>query len=215
MKKYIVAWYLLMCSLVVQGQYLSHEPSFIANDMIWNPGSTAERDYLEYGVFYRQQWSGFTNAPRTLMIHGEYPFLYNNFSLGGYLYGERVGIMDFYKVGLNYAYKLPLGLSRSDQLSIGLSATFSKFQINRQAINARESGDQAIVNFGGDGLIPDVDLGVFYISDKRVQQERSYYFIGLSANGLIRGIGLLESETSQASIHRQLHSNVMLMGFCP
>lgn len=200
---------LMMC-LTAKAQHMSHEPSFLANDMIWNPGSTAERDYLEYSVFYRNQWTGFNNAPRTLMIHAEYPFLYNNFSVGGYLYNDQSGIVDFVKAGLNYAYKLKLGIRRSDQLSIGVSANISKFRLNRNRIISTNNNDPNLSVLTNSGLKPDVDFGIHYISDSRTNQDRSYFFVGLSANSLIQGLDFINAESGSLDFERTFGANAMI-----
>jgi len=210
MKRYIIFLILLSNYSIGFTQTFSHEPSFIANDMIWNPASTAERDYLEYGAFYRQQWVGFDGAPKTLMAHVEYPFLYNDFSIGGYIYSDRSGVMDYFKAGANYAYKMKIGLKRFDQLSIGLSANISKFSLNAGRAAARDTGDPNILNFNGSALKPDFDIGVFYLSDSRVTRERSYYFVGLSANSVVNGVDLFRQENPQPGIDRDLHANAML-----
>ena len=194
----------------MNAQHFSYEPSFISNDMIWNPASTAERDYLEYGVFYRQQWSGFRDAPKTIMAHAEYPFLYNNMSIGGYFYGDKAGVIDYFKAGLNYAYKVKIGIKRHDQLSIGLSANISQFSLATNRIISNNPEDPTIFMLEGTSLKPDADLGILYISDSRVKRDRSYWYFGMSANSLVHGIDLFRQTDSSMGINASFHGNAML-----
>lgn len=191
----------------LSGQYFSYEPSFISNDMIWNPGSTAEREYLEYGVFYRQQWAGFRDAPRTFMAHVEYPFLYQNMSVGGYLYGDRAGLLDYFKAGLNYAYKVKLGIKRHDQMAIGIGVNVSQFKIDINRVRSNSPEDPNIMNMDFGGLQPDMDLGFMYISDNRVKRERSYWYVGMSTNSLLNGTELFRKNDRTMGLRGSLHAN--------
>ena len=211
MKKSIVIF--LFCfsiPMVLTAQHFSYEPSFISNDMIWNPGSTAERDYLEYGVFYRQQWTGFRDAPRTIMAHAEYPFLYNNMSVGGYFYGDRSGIVDYFKAGFNYAYKMKLGRRRHDQIAVGVGATISQFKLANSRIVSNGPEDPIIFNADFGGINPDLDLGFMYISDNRVKTDRSYWYFGLSGNSLINGTELFRNNDQSMAINGNLHANALV-----
>lgn len=209
-RKLLYIFAILLAHNIISAQHFSHQPSFLANDMIWNPGSTAERDYLEYGIFYRNQWTGFSNAPKTIMIHAEYPFLYNNFSIGGYLYNDQSGVVDFLKAGFNYAYKLKLGFKRFDQLSIGISTNISNFRLNSDRIISTNMNDPNFSSFTNTGLKPDVDFGLHYISDSRTNQDRSYFFIGLSANSLIQGLEIQSTENNPSDFRRIFGANAML-----
>lgn len=199
-------------------QQFAYEPSFMSNDMIWNPGSTAEKDYLEYGIFFRQQWAGFAGAPRTMMAHVEYPFEYQNISLGGYIYADQAGVINYFKTGISYAYKMKLGMSKRDRLSLGINVNASQFRLNRNDIRAVDIDDVNLNNFTNTSIRPDFDLGLFYISDHRLDRQyrkRSYYFVGLSANSIISGLQLFKQDPNSIDIYSDLHLNAMIGGKVP
>lgn len=213
----MMRFYILILGLFVlhnaTGQTLSHEPTFIYNDMIWNPGSTAERDFLEFGAFYRNQWSGFDGSPRTFMAHIEYPFQYQNASVGGYIYADRSGIIDYVKASFSYAYKIKLGFSRNDRLSLGIAASASQFQINTDQIRAVDIDDENLYNYDGGGIKPNMDFGLMYISNTKLSsryRQSGYYFIGLSANSLINGLDIYRNNDQTIGLNSNLHSNAIV-----
>lgn len=177
---------LLFLPALLYGQQQTFNSPLSPLNFVLNPALTAPGSYMEAGAFYRQQWAGFENAPRTAVVHGQFPLISQNFSIGGYLLHDETGLIDANEIGLTTAYKLKLGITKYDQLSIGISAVAKQLGFDGNNAIAISTTDPSLtgeeiniktINFGS---------GFFYTTnrDMFINQYNSF-FVGGSATQLV------------------------------
>jgi type IX secretion system PorP/SprF family membrane protein len=190
-------------SSTIFGQQLTHRTPLSPLDFILNPAMTAHGEYMEAGAFYRQQWAGFDNAPRTTAIYGQYPLIYQNVSFGGYFLKDETGLLDSDEFGITTSYKINIGLTNYDQLSIGISAIAKQLRFDGTNALATSNNDPSIlnnelkigsVNFGG---------GFFYTTDKTMfENQNNAFYIGASAMQFIpRGESTADTQSFKERFH--------------
>lgn len=101
---------LLFClcfSFEVSAQWDSQVSQYWRVKTYYNPSFAAEKDTLQAGVLYRQQWVGVENAPKSFIITGDMPirFLGRKHGIGLLVMTESIGLFRNTMVGVQYAYK--------------------------------------------------------------------------------------------------------------
>jgi type IX secretion system PorP/SprF family membrane protein len=141
------------------------------NQMIINPAYAGARDALAVVALNRQQWVGFSGAPKTtcLSVHG--PILDKNLGLGLTVVNDVMGprnVIGFYG---NVAYILKL--SNKMKLSFGVNGGYNRYQFNFNDIKFQkdEAPTELTQNLTKGTL--DINSGLYL--------RTSSFFMGLSA----------------------------------
>lgn len=156
--------------------YLSH---FDNTGFLWNPAMTGVDQYMRTSIFYRQQWLGFENAPRTGYLAFEYPWLKQNMSFGGAIITDQSGPVSKNGIKVSYAYKLERLLNRQDQMSFGISADFTQFTYDPAGEVFNDAGDLLLTSGKNSLIFPSVGAGFYYTNNVEEFDDNSFYF-GLS-----------------------------------
>lgn len=192
MKKLLCGLVLFTWSLAAVCQQDYQFNQFFNDKVSLNPGATGLNDNC-LGVFYRQQWVGFSGNPTTYLLNYHQPVKQLKGGLGISAFNDRLGTqlqqnpssgeitgvdgnaIITNAVRLNYSFHLPLGPGR---LGLGLG-------IGYQGTNAG-SDWYAIDGVANDGAIPssrddsagslDLNFGAFYKTAK--------FWAGLSSTHL-------------------------------
>lgn len=196
----------------VSAQQLSERTYFSSAAYIWNPAMTGAFNYWEAGATYRQQWSGFNEAPRTVTLQGQYPFEDYNMSIGGFFVNDKILPLTSNTLGMNYAYKLNLGIARYDQLSIGLQAGFTQYFLDSQNILANDQDDILLPSGEGNQIRPNFGGGIYYTSYARSAYDESYFFFGLAAQQALPQNLIFDEFGGPANLKRALHGNMLIGG---
>lgn len=158
MKKLLFSILLLATGLVLCAQQRPHYTQYILNNYVLNPALSGIENYTDVKLSIRDQWSGFSGAPRTtyLTIHGpigkaDYKTTATSFQVPGEnprgqaywenytasephhgigmsLVNDRTGNFNRFTAALSYAYHL--GLSPRLNLAGGFSAGISTVGLN-------------------------------------------------------------------------------------
>lgn len=144
------------------------------NQMVINPAYAGARDGLSVVADNRQQWVGFSGAPKTtcLSIHG--PILRKNLGLGLTVVNDIMGPRNVTSIYGNVAYLLKL--TKDTRLSFGLNAGYNRYQFNFDKIDWKvdEVSNQLFSNQVKGTL--DINGGLFL--------KGKNYFFGVSATHL-------------------------------
>ena len=152
---------------------------YMFNQMAVNPGYAGSHDVICASAVHRQQWAGWTGAPVTSVFTANAPFKLFGAShgVGLTVMSDELGFSQDVSIGLDYAYRFPLGPGK---LGIGVSGLF----LNK-ALSA-EWNIPGGTNPADDWAIPsekesvtgfDMGFGVFYRAEK--------VYLGLSATHLL------------------------------
>jgi type IX secretion system PorP/SprF family membrane protein len=125
-----------------QGQY----SQYMMNYSLINPAVAGTSDYLDIRLGYRNQWTGFSGAPRNYYLSGHMPLnkVHNKHVkqrdkgdpyhvVGGVFSGQKLGALSHNAGYLTYAFHLPLTSKLT--MSMGAVAGFNQFALDVNALN--------------------------------------------------------------------------------
>lgn len=111
-----------------------------------NPAIVGYSGCFEANIQHKNQWSKLAGRPTNYLLQGQVG-LGENSGLGINLNSWKAGLLQNNKLGISYAYHLPIG--NQSKLSLGLTANI---------MNQNISSSSAIVFDNGDGILNSGDL---------------------------------------------------------
>lgn len=164
-------FYLLIIILVAVSekffaQQLPHFSNFMLNELYINPAVAGKYQYVDARAFYRYQWIGITDAPRTfnLTVHG--PLAKQKMGLGLNVFTDIVGPTRREGANVNYAYHLLLSKEKEIKLSMGLYAGFTRWGIDGHKLILHDAGDENLLVQYQTVFLPDFGTGLHLYSKK-------------------------------------------------
>lgn len=159
---------LILVSMVVmafnaKAQQLPLTSQYMFNDLIINPAVAGSKDDALLSLSFRKQWAGINEAPISQTLSG-HTYLGKGVGIGGLFINDSYGPSRITGVGAAVSYMFPT--SEKTKLSFGLNPNFTQFTINRNRLITEVSGDNAIANATYNGLVPDMNFGVLWFSNK-------------------------------------------------
>jgi type IX secretion system PorP/SprF family membrane protein len=188
--KFLISLLLLSQVILSRGQQIPLFSYFTYNYINYNPAVTGYTPCFEARAGYRQQWLGFSGAPRSgfALAHGKFGEKKRNFhGLGGYVETDNAGPFNFTSMNLNYAYHLRV--SKGYTLASGISVGFSQYRIDFGSMALEQQDiDPVISGSVSDFVFPQINLGFWLYKEDR--------FYGLSVRQLKHNdIGDLQPKT--------------------
>lgn len=194
MKKLALISALVICGFTATGQQLPLFSQYLYNKFLINPAVAGSDGYSSFSLTAREQWIGYSGAPRTFSFSGQTRVLKRGYSLkktargntfrpktdgkvgfGGYLFSDRNGLIQ--RTGFQASYSYHMWIENSTQLSLGLAVTGYHFRINENEINFEDPNEPWLNNELRRGVfIPDADFGLYILNPK--------YNIGFSTEQL-------------------------------
>lgn len=187
MKRYFILILALAVVIAAHAQNRQNIANFSQFQQYFNPALTANSGTVIKN-FYREQWSGFEDAPRTLFLSGEA-------NLSDLTKGNADGLQHAFGISIlhdtygalttnNLALSYGAGVKLSDvfRLGAGISATYNNNSIDEGKLVVDEEGDQAYLSLlNGSNKVNKygVTLGVALTSDD--------FYAGYSLTDLIKG----------------------------
>ncbi len=233
MKVKLFIFYILLWPGALFAQQQFQLTQFFQSANIINPAATGIEDFVDLKVGFRQQWSGFDDAPRTYYIsaHGaikpDKGFEYKNNSLrisnpnlyqdlqgntepklihgvGGYIVRDEQG--EFNQTSSYASYASHFRLGQSFQLSVGVSAGLSNRRWGLDQITLRVPEDELYDTYLSQGVIDnyfDMNAGIMLYS--------SNFYFGYSAAQLLQNdIQSSESTVGKLNIHHYVMTGYRL-----
>jgi len=133
---------LIAFSIGAQGQQLQQVSQFMLNNYAINTAEAGRDSIVEARLLNRTQWTGITDAPRTLNLSVFGATKNPNIGIGGLLYSDIVGPTRRSGVRFSYAYHFNLTSEWKLGLSAGLGAL--QFSIDGSRIQLEEEDDPAL-----------------------------------------------------------------------
>lgn len=192
------AVFILCCLLLKVGSYGQQLPlysQYLYNRFLINPAVAGSDGYTSYNITAREQWVGYSGAPRTFSFSGQTRLLKRSYvlkntksrrqifrpsydgriGLGGYVFSDRNGLI--MRNGFSASYSYHLWLQSNTQLSLGLSFTGYHFKINEKEIVFEDPDEPWLNNELRRGtFVPDAAFGVYVLNPR--------YSIGFSTDQL-------------------------------
>lgn len=204
-KLFIISLVTLGLSGTLTAQQESQFTQFYLNPYIFNPAASGMTSLIDVNLGFRQQWAGFSGAPRTIFgtVHSRIKFNKKDgnalqefrpdgafFSspqvstgvlkhvVGGRIYSDQMGPFNKMSLGASYSFHFPL--VKSVNMSFGVSGGWSNFGLNPDKVNLYHQNDASYMNLltnGGNQNFFDMQAGTMIYS--------KYFEIGYSMTQVI------------------------------
>ncbi len=173
MKKYFFALLIIALAAPSFAQQVAQYSQYMFHGLYINPAYAGYRGPVNFHSYYRSQWTGMPDGPRTIALAADMRTPSDNVGLGVNLMTDRVGLEKRVYAYANYAYRLRVGWDPEDRLSfgLGLGVIHSGFDnasartLDPEALNIENS------------FLPDARFGVYY--------SNNTFFAGVGADNLI------------------------------
>lgn len=172
MKRYIVIICALILPIAIYAQFDTQIGHYTYLPTTFNPAAAGENDLMKVAGIYRLQFTGMTNAPRTLFFTFSSPFVIGKtrHGAGVKFMNDNFGLFTSRAFDVQYCYRQPLG---KGYLSFGadlgfVSIGFQGDSVNLEDLNSdyHQIDDQSIVNGEENGMNFDLALGIMYSTDR-------------------------------------------------
>lgn len=195
-----IIFYLLTCNFAA-GQQLPLYSQYLYNKFLLNPAVAGSDGYTSFNLTAREQWVGYTGAPRTFSFSAQGRFLKRSYilkhtnarrtiyrpatdgrvGLGGYVFSSRNGLVQRTGFQVSYAYHMWL---RETQVSMGLAFTGYHFKIDESQIRFEDPDDPWLNDNLRRGIfVPDASFGIYILNAR--------YNAGFSAEQLFEATAKL------------------------
>jgi type IX secretion system PorP/SprF family membrane protein len=194
-KRFIFILLIFLTVSFAYGQQLPLYSQYLYNKFLINPAVAGSDGYTSVSLTAREQWVGYSGAPRTFSVSWQTRVLKKSFILkqtrikreifrpksdgrvgfGGYVFSDKNGLIQRNGFQISYAYHM--WLQKSTQLSFGLAFTGYYYKIDEKQINFEDPNEPWLNNNLRRGtFVPDVSFGVYVLNAK--------YSFGFSADQL-------------------------------
>lgn len=184
-------------------QQLPLYSQYLYNKFLINPAHAGSDGYTSYNVTAREQWIGYSGAPRTYSMSFQTRLLKRGYridrnvfneavykpkttgriGLGGYIFSDRNGLVQ--RTGFQTSYCYNLWIRDFTQLSMGLAFTGYYFKVNVNEMSFEESGEPLLHDKLRKGIfVPDIDFGIYILNPKY-----DFGFSALQLLGAVEKIG--------------------------
>lgn len=175
---------LIMMPAGILGQQLPLYSQYMFNQYLINPAVAGSDGFTSFNLTAREQWLGYSGAPRTYSFSYQTRLLKRGYlirgsssgrkvlrqrsegrvGLGGYVFNDRNGIID--RTGIQASYAYHFWLYGGTQLSFGLSGTAFHFRIDEDEIRFEDVDDPILLNsdLRKGVFVPDANFGVYLLN---------------------------------------------------
>lgn len=132
---------------------------YIMNPVLINPAATGFNGNHNVFLHYKNQWTGFVNAPRTIAAS------YNGaigekLGIGGYLSSDNAAGMSNFRGLLSYSFRFKMNDFKG---ALGLSTEFKRMSFSNEIFSnpLYQSGDNVVENAFDNGNFFDATMGAY------------------------------------------------------
>jgi Bacteroidetes-specific putative membrane protein len=187
--------FLFLIGNLTFGQQLPLFSQYLYNKFLINPAVAGSDGYTSVSLTAREQWVGYSGAPRTFSFSWQTRMLKKSFILkqtrvkravyrpksdgkvgfGGYVFSDKNGLIQ--RTGFQVAYAYHMWLQKNTQLSFGLAFTGYYYKIDETQINFEDPNEPWMNNNLRRGIfVPDLTFGAYLLN--------ANYSLGFSADQL-------------------------------
>jgi type IX secretion system PorP/SprF family membrane protein len=142
---------------------------------MYNPGFCGTKRFLDFRMFYRNQWDGFAGAPKTYAASLNMRLAKGKVGLGGFAFSDQIGPFKTTYAGGTFAYHL-----RFDdvELSFGVQGIYMSQRFDGSLVTLHNSVDKAIdVTSTSNVKGSDGSVGLVLLNDR--------FYLAIGANNII------------------------------
>lgn len=178
------------------GQQMPLYSQYLYNEFLINPAHAGSDGYTSFNITAREQWVGYSRAPRTYSVSWQTRVLKSKYQVkknifnrqvyrpktdgrvgfGGYVFSDRNGLVQ--RTGFQATYSYHMWIYDFTQLSMGLALTGYHYKINAQEESFSDPGEPWLNDNMRKGVfIPDLDFGIYLLNPR--------YDLGFSTQQLL------------------------------
>jgi type IX secretion system PorP/SprF family membrane protein len=169
MNRFILSLLTILFPMHLAAQMLTVSHHYKSDALSINPAFAGCYNSLSATLLYRNQWVGFSEAPKSQMLSVHAPLNNDRIGLGLLIEKNSIGIFKETNFIGNYAYRIELG---EGKLSFGLGFGVTVHNIAWNELIASDANDIQLINNPSTAVLPAFSLGTYYYTKK--------YFIGFS-----------------------------------
>jgi type IX secretion system PorP/SprF family membrane protein len=170
MKKLFLHSALILFSIVGFGQLHSLSNQYVLNGLAINPGYAGSDEALSTTLMYRNQWTGFEGAPKTITAAIHSPLRNELIGLGLLVVNDQIGVNSETSIIGNYAYMIEMGDAKLS-FGVGIGVTF--LNVAWDQLDVTDMDDIGLNNAAVNITNPNFSAGMYYYNKD--------FFLGLSA----------------------------------
>ena len=169
MNRIILSILAISFTFQMSGQMFPLSDHYVVNALVINPAYAGCQDALSLTASYRDQWAGFSDAPKSYILSVHTPVFNDRVGLGLLVENNSIGIFKETTILGNYAYRMEL---QGGKLALGLGFGFTAYNTAWNKLIAADANDMQLMNNPSSTVLPNFSLGAYYYTKK--------YFIGIS-----------------------------------
>lgn len=167
------------------GQQMPLYSQYLYNKFLINPAHAGSDGYTSFNVTAREQWVGYSRAPRTYSVSWQTRILKNKYQIkknifnrqvyrpktdgrvgfGGYIFSDKNGLVQ--RTGFQATYSYHMWIYDYTQLSMGLALTGYHYKINATEESFYDPGEPWLNDNLRKGVfIPDLDFGIYLLNPR-------------------------------------------------
>ena len=190
MKKYYISVVAMLLAVRGLAQQDAQYSQYMFNSMVINPAYAGYRETLNVSLLHRDQWTGFSGAPKTQSFIADGAFTKGrNVGLGLAVVNDKFGLLGQSSAYFNYAYRLPVG--KEARLSFGFAAGVAQYRIDNGGARVEDPDDQNFTGGNESYIGPDGKFGIHFSNEK--------LYAGLSVTNLLARAVKYESLSGTVS----------------
>jgi type IX secretion system PorP/SprF family membrane protein len=215
MKKLAYILALIAFGQIASAQQLPIYSQYLYNKFLINPAHAGSDGYTSFNLTAREQWVGYSGAPRTYSLSWQTRILKKphelkhtssnrtiyrpktdgRVGLGAYIFSDRNGLIQ--RTGFQATYAYHLWIQQNTQLSFGLAVTGYHFIVNANESSFDDPSEPWLTNNLRRGVfVPDADFGIYLLNSK--------FDFGLSAQQLF-GAAAKIGDYAYKNFHMNRH----------
>lgn len=159
----------LFITLIAAGQLIPPEDHYLYDAQVINPAYAGSQDALSVTLLYRNQWTGFRDAPKDQLLSVHAPLHNDRIGLGLAAEHQSIGIFSKNIILGQYAFRIELGRG---VLAMGLGFGVASFRNAWNDLEINDENDEKLINNLSSVILPAFSIGTYYYGRK--------YYIGIS-----------------------------------
>ena len=189
MKKILIALVVLLgYSSTAVAQQDPQYTQYMYNQAVINPAYAGSKDALSIVSLYRNQWSGFDGAPKTLTLSGHSP-IGERVGLGLSFISDQHGPVKENNIYADFSYTINVG--EVSKLALGLKAGVTLHDIALNSGTTQAVAGDPLFAQDASKTNPNAGFGAFFYTDK--------YYVGLSMPNVLSSAHLDEDGRNYGS----------------
>ena len=173
MKKILFLVLMAAFAAPVAAQQVAQYSQYMFNALYINPAYAGYRGPMNLHAYYRSQWTGMPDGPRTMALAADMRTASDNVGLGFNLMSDRVGLEKRIYAYANYAYRLRVGWDPEDRLSFGVGIGVIHSAFDNANWRPTDAEPISLEN----SFLPDARFGIHY--------SNNTFFAGVGVDNLI------------------------------